>query len=97
MYTTRANYKKMEKSFNNLRDYVEEKFNDMNNKYDELKATLSNDAVEKFQEILKEEISKINDKLEGKIHQLCQDKSFLREHSELKKNRIEPLQLLVKK
>ena len=52
----------------------------------ELKATLSNDTVEKFKEILKEEISKINDKLEGKIHQLCQDKSFLQEQiSELKK------------
>ena len=35
---------------------------------------------------MKEEISKINDKLEGKIHQLCQDKSFLQEQiSELKK------------
>ena len=55
MYTTRANYKKMEKSFNNLRDYVEEKFNDMNNKYDELKATLCNHTAEKFKEILKEE------------------------------------------
>ena len=58
----------------------------INSKYDELKATLSNDTVEKFKEILKEEISKINDKLEGKIHQLCQDKSFLQEQiSELKK------------
>ena len=35
---------------------------------------------------MKEEISKINDKLEDKIHQLCQDKSFLQEQiSELKK------------
>ena len=86
MYTTRTNYKKMEESFNDLRDYLEEKFNDINKKYDELKATLSNDTVEKFKEILKEEISKINDKLEGKIHQLCQDKSFLQEQiSELKK------------
>ena len=42
MHTTRANYKKMEKSFSDLRDYTEEKFNDINNKYDELKATLSN-------------------------------------------------------
>ena len=67
MYTTRANYKKMEKSFNNLRDYVEEKFNDMNNKYDELKATLRNHTAEKFKEILKEEISKINDKLEVRL------------------------------
>ena len=41
---------------------IEEKFNDINNKDDELKATLSNDTVEKFKEILKEEISKINDK-----------------------------------
>ena len=90
MYTTRANYKKMEKLFSGLRDYIEEKFNDINNKYDELKATLSNDTVEKFKEILKEEISKINDKLEGKIHQLCQDKSLLQEQiSELKKqNRV---------
>ena len=79
MYTTRVNYNKMEKSFNDLRDYREEKFNDMNNKYNEFKATLSNDTVEKFKEILKEEISKINDKLEGKIHQLYQDKSFLQE------------------
>ena len=74
MYTTRANYKRMEKSFNDLCDYIEEKFNDINNKYDELKATLSND---KFKEILKEEISKINDKLEDKIHQLCQYESLL--------------------
>ena len=37
--------------------------------------TLSNDTVEQCQEILKEEISKTNDKLKGKIHQLCQDKS----------------------
>ena len=51
----------------------------MNNKYDELKATLSNDTVEKFQEILKEEISKINDKLEGKIQQSCRDKGLLQE------------------
>ena len=73
----------MEKSFNDLCDYIEEKFNDINNKYDELKATLSND---KFKEILKEEIRKINDKLEDKIHQLCQYKSLLQEQiSELKK------------
>ena len=45
MYTTRANYKKMEKPFNYLRHYIEEKFNDINNKYDEVKATLSNDTV----------------------------------------------------
>ena len=33
MDTTRANYKKTEKSFSNLRDYIEEKkFYDMNNK-----------------------------------------------------------------
>ena len=56
MYTTRANYKKMEKSSNDLRDYIE-KFNDINNKYHELKATLNNDTVEKFKEVLKEEIS----------------------------------------
>ena len=60
--------------------------NCINKKYDDLKATFSNDTVEKFKEILKEEISKINDKLEGKICQLCQDKSFLQEQiSELKK------------
>ena len=60
--------------------------NCINKKYDELKATLSNDTVEKF----KEEISKINDKLEGKICQLYQGKSFLQEQiSELKKqNRV---------
>ena len=76
----------MEKSFNDLRDYIEEKFNNIKNKYDELKASLSNDTVEKFKEILKEEISKINDKLEGKIDELCQDISFLQEKiSELKK------------
>ena len=76
----------MEKLFKDLRDYIEEKFNDINNKYDELKATLRNDTVEKFKEILKEKISKINDKLEGKMHQLCQDKCFLQEQiSELKK------------
>ena len=56
--------------------YIEEKFNGIDNKYDELKATLSNDSAEKFKEILKEEISKINDKLEGKICQFCQNKSF---------------------
>ena len=39
MYTTRANYEKKEKSFNDLPDYIEEKVNDINNKYDELKAT----------------------------------------------------------
>ena len=48
MYTTRGNHKKMEKSFNDLRDYTEQKFNDMINKYDEVKATISNDTVEKF-------------------------------------------------
>ena len=37
---------------------------------------------------MSEEISKINDKLEDKIHQLCQDKGFLREQiSELKKKK----------
>ena len=86
MYTTRANHKKMEKSFNDLRAYIDEKFNDINKKYDELKATVINDTIERFKEVLKEEMSKINDKLEGKIHQLCQDKSFLQEQiSELKK------------
>ena len=90
MYATRANYKKMEKSFNSLRDYIEEKFNDINNKYDELKATLSNDTIEKFKEVLKEEISKINDKLEGKIHQLCQDKSFLQEQIRKLKKQTRP-------
>ena len=62
MDITRANYKKTEKSFNNLRDYIEEKFYDMSNKQDELKATLSNDTFEKFKEILeiKLEISDSN-------------------------------------
>ena len=63
----------MEKPLNDLRDYME-KFDDMDNKYNGLKATLSNDIVEKFKEILKQEISKIKDKLEGKLHQLCQYK-----------------------
>ena len=62
------------------------KFNDINNKYDKLKATLSNDTVEKFKEVLKEEIFKINGEIEIKIQQLFQDKSFLQEQiSELKK------------
>ena len=61
MYTTRANYSKIEKLFNDLRDYIEEKFNDINNKCDELKATLSNDTTEKFRKILKEEITKTNE------------------------------------
>ena len=52
MHTRRTNYKKMEKSFNELCHYTEEKFNDMNDKYDELKATLSNDIVEKLKETL---------------------------------------------
>ena len=73
MYTTRANYKKMKKSIDNLRDYMQEKFNDINNKYDELKASLSNDTVERFKEILKEEISKINDKLDIKRNPKFQD------------------------
>ena len=76
----------MEKSFNDLRAYIKKKFNDINKKYDELKATVSNDTIERFKEVLKEEMGEINDKLEGKIHQLCQDKSFLPEQiSELKK------------
>ena len=61
MYTTRANYSKIEKLFNDLRDYIEEKFNDINNKCDELKATLSNDTTEKFRKILKEKITKTNE------------------------------------
>ena len=73
MYTTRANYKKMKKSIDNLRDYIQEQFNDINNKYDELKASLSNDTVERFKEILKEEISKINDKLDIKRNPKFQD------------------------
>ena len=60
----------MEKSFNDLCDYMEEKFNDIINKYAELKSTSSNDTVENIKDILKEEISKINDKLEGKTDQL---------------------------
>ena len=59
--------------------------------------TLSNDTVEQCKEILKEEISKTNDKLEGKIHQLCQDKSLLQEQISESKKIIESLQLLVKK
>ena len=51
----------------------------MNYKYDELKATLSKDTLEKFKETFKEETSKANDKLEVKIHQLSQNKSFLQE------------------
>ena len=35
---------------------------------------LNNDTVKNFKVILKEEMTKVNDKLEGKIHQLCQDK-----------------------
>ena len=61
MYTTRANYSKIEKLFNDLRDYIEEKFNDINNKCDELKTTLSNDTTEEFRETLKEEITKTNE------------------------------------
>ena len=63
----------MKKSIDNLRDYIQEKFNDINNKYDELKASLSNDTVERFKEILKEEISKINDKLDIKRNPKFQD------------------------
>ena len=63
----------MKKSIDNLRDYMQEKFNDINNKYDELKASLSNDTVERFKEILKEEISKINDKLDIKRNPKFQD------------------------
>ena len=48
MYTTRTNYEKMEKSFNDFRDYIEEKFVGINNVHDYLKATLSNNTVEKF-------------------------------------------------
>ena len=72
MYTARANYKKMKNSLNNLCDYMQ-KFNDNNNKYDELKAALSNETIEKFKEILKEEISKINDKLDVKRNPNFQD------------------------
>ena len=63
----------MKKSIDNLRDYIQEQFNDINNKYDELKASLSNDTVERFKEILKEEISKINDKLDIKRNPKFQD------------------------
>ena len=72
MYTARANYKKMKNLLNNLCDYMQ-KFNDINNKYDELKAALSNETIEKFKEILKEEISKINDKLDVKRNPNFQD------------------------
>ena len=73
MYTTRANYKKMKNALNSLCDYMQEKFNDINNKYDELKAAFSSETIEKFKEILKEEISKINDKLDVKRNPNFQD------------------------
>ena len=73
MYTTRANYKKMKNLLNSLCDYMQEKFNDINNKYDELKAAFSSETIEKFKEILKEEISKINDKLDVKRNPNFQD------------------------
>ena len=73
MYTTGANYKKMKNSLNSLCDYMQEKFNDINNKYDELKAAFSSETIEKFKEILKEEISKINDKLDVKRNPNFQD------------------------
>ena len=78
MYTSRANYKKTEKKFNGPRDYIDEKFNGCNNKYDELKAILNNDTVEKFKLTLKEEISKVYDKLEVNIHQPCPGKVFFK-------------------
>ena len=34
--------------FNDFRDYIKEKFNSINNKYDEPKTTLSNVTVEKL-------------------------------------------------
>ena len=51
----------MEKSYNGLRDYIQEKINDINDRYDELKATLDNDAIAKLKAALEEEISKVND------------------------------------
>ena len=59
MYTTRANYKKMEKLFSDLRDYIEEKFDDINNKYDELKVTLSNDTVKSLKKFWKKKLVKL--------------------------------------
>ena len=41
MYPTQGNTKKMEKSFNDLCDYIKEKLIDMNNKYDVVKAGFS--------------------------------------------------------
>ena len=41
MYPTGGNTKKMEKSFNDLCDYIKEKFNDMNNKYNVVKVGFS--------------------------------------------------------
>ena len=80
MYTTRANYKKMENSFNDLRNYIEEKFSDKNNKCNELKATLSNEPLKSLKKFCNKKIVK------GKIDQLWQDKSLLQEQmSELKK------------
>ena len=35
MYTTKLNYKEMEKPFNNFHDYIEENFND-NDTYNEV-------------------------------------------------------------
>ena len=78
MYTTRENHKKMEKSFNDLRAYIEEKFNDINKKYDELKATVSNDTIERLKEVLKEEMSKINDKLEVRFTNFVKTKVSFR-------------------
>ena len=69
----------MEKSYNDLHDYIQEKLNDSNDRYDERKATLDNDTIAKLKAVLEEEISKVNEKLEGKIYQICQNKSFLQE------------------
>ena len=56
----------MEKLINNLCECIEG-FHDMKRKYDELQVTYSG-TINQFKEILKEEIGKITDKLEGKIH-----------------------------
>ena len=82
---------------NNLLEYIDRKFSSIKEKYHKLRATLSKDTAKKFKEVLKEEIVKTNDKLDGKIDQLCQGKILLQgQVSELKKQDRE-LQPLVKR
>ena len=49
----------MGRSFKHLRDYIEEKFNVINNKYDELKATLSNDTVKSLKKLCQTKLVKL--------------------------------------